>query len=574
MADTTMGQSYLMNYYLGRQSIIEYAYNLALMDAKADAAKRDILLARQQAIEDQIMEMETLALKLQTDKAKAQATGNASAIISGYIGIGNIKAKEAANRVRAQELAVDQVTAPSRVKTYILNSSADRIGGMDTKAGAEGFVGSGGTQFAEINQALADLTPEQRYDAVLNLADQVNAEMIGDGAPATDRQAVKNAIYSQYLPGVSNPSRSGYNTAAQAKQQQIQSQATTLPTAKLNQYLSTLTGGNASQAQVGVDALVESSLADDGKIGPEDAAFINAAKGITGIGKVLQDGGFASYDLEKGFKFRAKKSGETQEVYDQAKLAAKAQYDAEFDQAINNLFMSRQSTPEAQIAKRIGAQRVKLGIVEEQLQAVSPKGAGEFQQMFGERLQQVMSPEMFYDTKTREGRKAYKMYEMEQALQAQMAKMSPTDVANYKIALQSAEDYETMGYDNAERKYRSINEKGSQYADRVIAGLRNGTMDKNKVIPELQQYFEAEGLGANEVPAFRTSALGLIYLDQYRTSIPQGMTEKDIPRQFRTNRKQPEFAPAKGFQMESNRVPKGAIDKAFPETGDPSQTGF
>ena len=477
--------------------------------------------------------------------------------------------------MRAQELAVDEVTAPNSVKTYILNSSGDRAGMMGSLAQAQGFLDTGGTQFAEVNQALSGLTNEQRYDAVLNLADQVNAEMIGDGASASDRASAKKLIYSKYLPGVTNPTRADYNTVADAKKKQIESQATTLPTAKLSQYLSTLTGGNASQATVGVDALIESSLADDGKIGPEDTAYLNAAKGITGIGKVLQDGGFASYDLEKGFKFRAKKSGESQEVYDQAKAAAQAQYNQEFDQAIENLFMSRQSTPEAQIAKRIGQQRVKLGIVEEQLQAVAPKGSQEFQQMFGERLQQVMTPEMFYDTKTREGRKNLKMYEMEQALQQQMMKMSPTDVANYKIALQTAEDYERLGYDNAERKYRSINEKGSQYADRVIAGLRNGTMDKNKVIPQLQQYFEAEGLSADEVPEFRTSALGLIYLDQYRTSIPQQMTEKDIPRQFRTNRKQPEFAPERDFQMEeTNRVPKGAIDKAFPETGDPAKTGF
>ena len=536
MAETTMGQSYLMNYYLGRQSIIEYAYNLAMMDAKADAAKRDILLARQQAIEEQIMEMETLALKLQADKAKAQASGNASAIISGYIGIGNIKAKEAANRVRAQELAVDQVTAPNSVKTYILNSSGDRAGSMGSEALAKGFLDTGGTQFAEINQALSGLTNEQRYDAVLNLSDQVNAEMIGDRASATDRAAVKTLLFSKYLPGVTSPTRADYNTVAAAKQQQIQSQATTLPTGKLNQYLSTLTGGNASQAQVGIDALVEASLADDGQIDlTADRAYIDGAKGITGIGKLLQDGGFASYDLEKGFKFRAKKSGEAQETYDQAKTAAQAQFNQEFDTAINNLFMSRQQTPEAQIAKRIGAQRVKLGIVEEQLEAVSPKGAGEFQQMFGERLGQVMSPEMFYDTKTREGRKAYKMYEMELALQAQMAKMSPTDVANYKIALQSAEDYENIGYNNAVSKYSSVNQQGKEYADNVIAGLRAGTMDQNKVIPDLDAFIKTSSMDAAKIEPFKTSALGLIYLDQYRATIPENREMKREVRKEKIN---------------------------------------
>ncbi len=92
MAEQTMGNSYLMNYYLGRQSIIEFSYKMALQEAKMEEQKRELLREQQAEIQDTIKEYEMLRLKIKAEQAKA--SGNASAIISGYIGIGNIKAKE------------------------------------------------------------------------------------------------------------------------------------------------------------------------------------------------------------------------------------------------------------------------------------------------------------------------------------------------------------------------------------------------------------------------------------------------------------------------------------------------
>jgi len=547
---TTIGSSYLMSYYLGRQGQLEYAYQLAMMDAKSAEQQRMLLLEQKKDIEKTIQDYEQLALKLQADKAKAAAGSNASAIINGYIGIGNLQAKSQTNKLRAAELGQEQTEAPGRVKTYIMNSSSDRTGQMGTKAQADAFLSSTGTQFAEINQALQDLTPEQRYDAVLNLADQVNAEMIGDGASPSDRTDTKNAIFAQYLPGVTSPSRSDYNTKAAARQAQINSQAQGIGTSKLNTYLDQLIqGGGGTGMEMGADALVEAALANNGEINltdPEDRVYFDAAKAMPGFGKYLKDNGFINYDPST-FKFRKKGAQESQADYDAAKGAALAQYNQEFDQAINGYFMSRLGTPEAQIAKTLGQQRVELGIVKKQIEQAPAIGSQQFQQLFGEKIQEVMTPETFYDTKTREGRKAFKMYEMNKALEQQMMKMSPSDQYNYQIALQTAEDFETIGYENAKSKYSQYYPEGVQYAQRVMNGLHNGTIDKTKVIPNIEAFIAQQPYTPEQQAAFKASALGLIYLDQYRVSLQQ----QKIPKKFKLDtlfgNQQPDVPPEEGY---------------------------
>ena len=562
MAEQTMGNSYLMNYYLGRQSIIEFSYKMALQEAKMEEQKRELLREQQGEIQDTIKEYEMLRLKIKAEQAKA--SGNASAIISGYIGIGNIKAKEKANRIRAAEIAQDKVTAPARTKTFILNSSSDRAGQMGSKAQAEAFLDTGGTQFAEVNQALSGLTAEQRYDAVLNLADQVNAEMIGDGAASSDRAAVKSLVFAKYLPGVTSPTRADYNTKAQAVQAQLASQAGTLPTSKLNTYLDTLTGGSAANAQTGVDALVEASLSDDGNITTDDSVYIQGAKGLGGVGAMLKDAGFLSYDFQTA-TMRAKKRGESQQAYDAATADFQAKLTQEVDTAMLNYFQSRMgATPDAQIAMAIGKERAQLGIVQDKL----AKDRTDFQQLFGEKITEVMTPEMRFDTKTTEGRKAFKMFEMNRALEAQMMKMTPEQRANYQIALTSAEDFENIGYENSLRKYSQFNQEGKEYAETTNRGIRNGTVDKNNVIPAMEKFLRESTLAPQKQQEFRASALGLIYLDQYRTKLIEGK----VPDSMKTDVKQPATAPEEGFK--GARVPKRAVDKAFPETGDPSKTGF
>lgn len=555
---TTVGSSYLMGYYLGRQSQIEYAYQLAMMDAKTYEQKRQLLLEQKKDIEKTLKDYEMLSYKLQSEKAKTAAgdKGNASAIINGYIGIGNLQAKSQANKLRAAELGVEITEAPGRVKTYIMNSSSDRVGMMGTQVQAEGFISPSGTQFAEINQALTDLTPEQRYDAVLNLQDQINAEMIGDGAPASDRAAVKSLIFSTYLPGVSNPSRSDYNTKAAARQQQIQQQGGGgIGTSKLNAYIDQLIAGGTDDASIELanDALLEAALANDGELNLDrsnpnnlDNVFYDAAKTMPGFGKYLKDQGYINYDPST-FKFRKKGAQESQADYDAAKAVALTQYNDEFDQAINAYFMSRIGSPTAQLAKRIGEERVQLGIVEQQITQTPMIGASEFQTLFGEKLGETMSPEMMFDTKTREGRKNFKMYEMNKALEAQMMKMTPSDRYNYQLALQTAEDFETIGYDNAKAKYSQYDQTGVQYAQQVMNGLHNGTLDKTKVIPNLETYIAQSQMSPEQSTAFKASALSLIYLDQYRVT----MEQKAIPKKFKIPspfpQPTPETMPEEGY---------------------------
>ena len=543
---TTTGNSYLMNYYLGRQNILEFSYKMALQEAKMEEQKRELLREQAADIQDTIKEYEMMRLKIKSEQAKA--SGNASAIISGYIGIGNIKAKEKANRIRAAEIAQDKVKAPARTQTFILNSSSDRAGQMGDATRAKGFLDTGGTQFAEINQALSGLTQEQQYDAVLSLADQVNAEMIGDGASSSDRAATKQLIYSKYLPGITSPTRSDYNTRAAAVEANLASQAGTLPTSKLNSYLDTLTGGSAANAGQGVDALIEASLADDGMISTDDAVYIQGAKGLQGIGALLQSNGFLSYDFQTA-KMRGKKKGESQADYDAAVADYNKKLALEADTAIMNFFQSRMgATPDAQIAMAIGKERAQLGLVQQKLETSK---STDFQTLFGEKVEQVMTPEMRFDTKTKKGREAFKMYEMNKALEAQMMKMTPEQRANYQIALQSAEDFETIGYQNSLRKYEGGDKEGKQYAETTIRGIRNGTQDRNQVIPLVDKYIRSmAGKTPEQQQQFRSTALGLIYLDQYRTTLE----EQKIPKKFQAKpgQTQPASPPEEGFFPEKN----------------------
>lgn len=537
---TTTGNSYLMNYYLGRQNILEFSYKMALQEAKMEEQKRELLREQAADIEDTIKEYEMMRLKIKTEQASA--SGNASAIISGYIGIGNIKAKEKSNRIRAAEIAQDKVKAPARTQTFILNSSSDRAGQMGDATRAKGFLDTGGTQFAEINQALSGLTQEQQYDAVLSLTDQVNAEMIGDGASSSDRAATKQLIFSKYLPGVTSPTRADYNSRAATVEANLAAQAGTLPTSKLNSYLDQLTGGTAANAGQGVDALVEASLADDGSITSDDAVYIQGAKGLQGIGALLKTNGYLNYDFQTA-KMRGKKAGESQGAYDEATAKFKADLALESDTAIMNFFQSRiTATPDAQIAMTIGKERAQLGMVKQKLQTSK---STDFQTLFGEKVQEVMTPEMMFDTKTKKGREQFKMFEMNKALEAQMMKMTPEQRANYQIALQSAEDFETIGYQNSIRKYEGGDKEGKDYAETTIRGIRNGTQDKNQVIPMMEKFIRGSNKTPQQQEAFRSSALGLIYLDQYRTTL----VESKIPKKFQAKpgQTQPASPPEEGF---------------------------
>ena len=118
------------------------------------------------------------------------------------------------------------------------------------------------------------------------------------------------------------------------------------------------------------------------------------------------------------------------------------------------------------------------------------------------------------------------------------------------------------------RKYSQFNQEGKEYAETTNRGIRNGTVDKNNVIPAMEKFLRESTLAPQKQQEFRASALGLIYLDQYRTKLIEGK----VPDSMKTDVKQPATAPEEGFK--GARVPKRAVDKAFPETGDPSKTGF
>ena len=568
MPQVSNGSSYLMNYYLGRQSIIEYAYQLAMMDYKmaraSQQAQQELLQEREAAIRKSIDDYERLAIQLAADKEKA-GRSNANAIIQGYVGIGNIRAKSAANKVDAARIAQQDTTSPGRVQTFIGTSSGDRSGKVGSSTSA---IAALDLQEAEIRNNFSGLTPEQLADSVFLLQDQVAAEMIGEGASPSDIKAVKSHIQSKY-------NSTSFKTPADlAKQRKAKrAELTKLGAAgaprQLQTYLDKLAQGDSIEAKRdALDDLVAATYADDGKFDPlskTDKLYVDAVKAMPGYTELLladTDIGIAPNTPYAKLSKKQKQGFAAVGVNDEASMRAYMKQ-AE-DKAIAELFLQRMAAPEVQVAKKIGDQRVALGAVKKEIAEMKPISADMYRRRAGELLAgqagpALMSPEMLFDTKTREGRAQFQLYQKNLALEQELGKMSDTDRSMLQSAIITSQEYANEGT-NAKKKY-SKNQAAKLYADTVMNSYRNGAVSKKDMIKDLERYIQTTNFkDPADGAAFRRDALSLIYLDMYETDAIM----KVVPQKFETGKKQPNVPPDKGFKFIKQEQPLSP----FPQTAE------
>ena len=573
MPQVSNGSSYLMNYYLGRQSIIEYAYQLAMMDYQmaraSQQAQQELLQEREAAIRKSIDDYERLAIQLAADKEKA-GRSNANAIIQGYVGIGNIRAKSAANKVDAARIAQQDTTSPGRVQTFIGTSSGDRSGKVGSKASA---IAALDLQEAEIRNNFSGLTPEQLADSIFLLQDQVAAEMIGEGATPSDIKAVKSHIQSKYNSTAFKTPSALAQRRKDKKDEMIKLGAAGAPR-QLQRYLDKLAAGDSIEAKRdALDDLVAATYADDGKFDPttaQDKLYVDAVKAMPGYTDLLladTDIGIAPNTPYAKLSKKQKQGFAKIGINDEASLRAHMKKAEE--KAIGELFLQRMAAPEVQVAKKIGDQRVALGAVKQEIAGMKPISSDMYRKRAGELLTgqvgpALMSEEMLFDTKTREGRTQFQLYQKNLALEQELGKMSDTDRSMLQSAIITSQEYANEGT-NAKKKY-SKNQAAKTYADTVMRSYRNGQVSKKDMIKDLQQYIQTTNFNnPNDAAAFRRDALSLIYLDMYETDAIM----KVVPKKFETSKDQPNVPPAKGFKFIQQQEPLSP----FPQTAEQQKKG-
>lgn len=592
MPQVSNGSSYLMNYYLGRQSIIEYAYQLAMMDYQmaraSQQAQQELLQEREAAIRKSIDDYERLAIQLAADKEKA-GRSNANAIIQGYVGIGNIRAKSAANKVDAARIAQQDTTSPGRVQTFIGTSSSDRTGKVGSSASA---IAALDLQEAEIRNNFSGLTPEQLADSVFLLQDQVAAEMIGEGASASDIKAVKSHIQSKYN-STAFKTPSDLAKQRKAKRAELTKLGAAGAPKQLQQYLDKLAKGDSIEAKRdALDDLVAATYADDGKFDPttaSDKLYVDAVKAMPGYKDLLladtdigidpdtpyaslskkQKAAFAKQQVIKGYTPTTNQPYYTP-VNDEASFR-KYMKQVE-DKAIGDLFLQRMAAPEVQVAKKIGDQRVALGAVKQEMAQMKPISTDYYRKRAGELLMGqagepgLMAPDMLFDTQTEQGRKQYALYQKNKALDNALSSMTDVDRSMLQSAIITSQEYADKG-EQAKKKYEG-NVDAKNYANRIMNSYRNGQISKDKIIKDLTKYIDMNSnkfTKPGDVAAFRRDALSLIYLDMYK----QDAVMKVVPKEFTTNRKQPAVPPSGGFQF----VEQPQILSPFPQTAKQQKKG-